>query len=81
MMRFEASGWAAAAPGHGQLALGTKKVVQTWRPAPLSLPQRHLAMAWRRRQAMGTLSNWERPVNGNAIPLNGSAQKLGTPFH
>ena len=31
--------------------------------------QRHLAMAWRRRQAMGTPSNWERPVNGNAITL------------
>ena len=30
--------------------------------------QRHLAMAWRRRrQAMGTPSNWERQVTGNAI--------------
>ena len=33
-------------------------------------PQRHLAMAWRRRQAMGTPSNWERPVTGNAITLD-----------
>ena len=30
-------------------------------------PQRHLAMAWRRRhQGMGTPNNWERPVTGNA---------------
>ena len=27
-----------------------------------------------KRQAMGTPSNWERPVTGNAIPLNGNAQ-------
>jgi hypothetical protein len=26
-----------------------------------------------RRQAMGTPSNWERPVKGKAIPLNGNA--------
>ena len=40
-------------------------------------PQRHLAMAWRRRrQAMGTPSNWERPVTGNAITLNGNAITL-----
>ena len=35
-----------------------------------------LAMAWRRRQAMGTPSNWERPVNGNAVTLNGNAITL-----
>ena len=39
-------------------------------------PQRHLAMASRRRQAMGTPSNWERPVTGNAITLIGSAITL-----
>ena len=40
-------------------------------------------MAWRRRQAMGTPSNWERhsikwerPVTGNAITLNGNAITL-----
>ena len=45
-------------PGRGR--------TQTWGarcggPAPLHWPQRHLAMAWRRRQAIGTPtpSNWE----------------------
>ena len=33
-------------------------------------PQRHLAMAWLRRQAIGTPSNRERPVNRNAITLD-----------
>ena len=71
-------GLVAAAPGHGQVALGTKKAARTWTgagPGPggartqrhFLRPQRHLAMAWRRRrQAMG------RPVTGNA-------QSLGTP--
>ena len=51
----------AAAPGPG--------------PGPRHFlrPQRHLAMGLRRRQVMGTPSNWERPVNGNAIPFNGNA--------
>jgi len=41
-------------------------------------PQRHLAMAWRRRrQAMETPSSWERPVTGNAIPLNFRKRNLG----
>ena len=35
-------------------------------PRHFLLPQQHLAMAWRRRQAMGTPRNWERPVTGNA---------------
>ena len=39
-------------------------------------PKRHLAMAWRRRQATGTPSNWERPVTGNAITLIGNAITL-----
>ena len=30
-----------------------------------AMAQRHLAMAWHRRQATGT-SHWERPVTGNA---------------
>ena len=33
-------------------------------------PQRNLAMAWRRRQAMGTPSNWERLAIGKAISLD-----------
>ena len=36
-------------------------------------PQRHVAMAWRRRQAMGTPSNWERPVTGNAQAISENA--------
>ena len=78
----------AAAPGHGQVALGTKKVARPWggqgmgAPRHFLRPQRQLAMAWRRRQAMETPSNWERPVTGtgnaitsigNAITLNGNA--------
>ncbi len=48
-------GLVAAAPGHGQVALGAKKVARTWTgagpgpggpdPAPLSSPQRHL-LGW-----------------------------------
>ena len=69
-----------------QVALGAKKVAQVRAPGSQSprhflRPKRHLAMARRRRQAMGTPSNWERhsikgerPVTGNAIPLNGNAQ-------
>ena len=34
-------------------------------------PQHHLAMAWRRHQAMGMPSNWECPVTGNTMTLNG----------
>jgi len=74
----------AAVPGHGQVALGAKKGrwVRPPRcgsgpgpgPRHFHRPKRQLAMAWRRRQAMGTPSNWERPVTGNAIPLNGNAQ-------
>jgi hypothetical protein len=30
-------------------------------------------MEWR-SQLLGVPSNWERPVTGNAIPLNGNAQ-------
>ena len=46
---------AAAAPGHGQVALGTKKVARNLGPRVQDLrhflrPQRHLAMAWRRRR-------------------------------
>ena len=54
--------WRGPGPGPGMGA-----------PRHFLRPKRHLAMAWRRRQAMGTPSNWERPVNGNAIPLNGNA--------
>ena len=32
--------------------------------------------AWRRRQAMGTPSNWERPITGNAITFIGNAITL-----
>ena len=45
-----------AAPGHGQVALGAKKVAlapQVRVPRHFLRPKRHLAMAWRRRrQAM-----------------------------
>ena len=34
-------------------------------------PQRHLAMAWRRRQAMGYIR--ERPLDCRGRPLNGNA--------
>ena len=60
---------------HG-LALGTKKVardpapVQVRDPAPVQV-QRHFLCP--KLQAMGTPSNWERPVTGNAITLNGNA--------
>ena len=52
----------AAAPRHGQVALGTNKVALDLGGGPRHFigPQRHLAMAWHRRQAMGTPSNWER---------------------
>jgi len=39
-------------------------------------PQRHLAMAWRRLQAMGMPSNWERPETGTTITLIGNAITL-----
>ena len=55
-------GLAAAAPGHGQVALGTKKVARTLGPlgpldpgTPGPLP------------GHGQISKWKRPVNGNAI--------------
>ena len=69
----------AAAPDHGQVALGANNVARGPHTGPPQVqrhfigPKRHLAMAWRRRQAMGTPGNWERPVTGNAIPLNGNA--------
>ena len=37
-------------------------------------PQRHYAMAWCRcRQAMGTPSNWELPITGNAQKISENA--------
>ena len=51
---------------HGQVAL----TPQVWVPRHFLRPKRHLALAWRRRrQAMGTSCNWERPIAGNAIAL------------
>ena len=55
----------AAAPGHGQVALGTNKVAldlggPVWGPRATLLAPSATWMAWRRRQAMGTPSNWER---------------------
>ena len=51
-------------------------------PRHLLRPKRRLAMAWNRRQAMGTPSNRERPVTGNAWerPVTGAAaMRMGTP--
>ena len=65
-MAFPINGMApglAAAPGHGQVALGAKKVARgphTGSPQGQRHfigPKRHLAMAWRRRQA------WRHSIN------------------
>jgi len=45
-------------------------------PRHFTGPQRHLALAWRQRQAVGKPSNWERPVTGNAITSIGNAITL-----
>ena len=71
----------AAAPSHGQVALGTKKVARpggarnegpallSSHPAPLG---HDLAPppATGNAQRLGTPSNWERRFNGNAITLD-----------
>ena len=57
----------AAAPGHGQVALGTKKVA-------LDL-DRARTRTWQAR-TRATARPWERPVTGNAITLNGNAITL-----
>ena len=64
------------APGHGQVVIRTKTVARTLtsgRPGPgggrnqryFLLPQRHLAIAWRRRrrQAMAKWLIWKRALN------------------
>ena len=82
-----ANGLAAAAPGHGKVALGTKKVARTWTgagpgtggpdPAPLSSPPTPLCHGLAPPPpSHGQISKWKRPVNGNAIWGGVGVQKL-----
>ena len=58
----------AAARGHGQVTL---VVIEVAWGAHTDAPRlrhtiglkRHLAMTWRRHQAIGTPNNWERPLH------------------
>ena len=81
VMAFPIHGMApslAAAPGHGQVALGAKKVAlgpapqvrvrPRSRSAPLSSSQAPLGHGLAPPPpGPGQISNWKRPVNGNAI--------------
>ena len=59
---------------NGYAGMGWGGVVYRQMLKSLAQVQRHFFCP--KRQAMGTPSNWERPVTGNAITLNGNAITL-----
>ena len=66
----------AAAPGHGQVVLGAKKVAR----GPHSGPPQGRATSFVPSATWpwpgAAARPWERPVTGNAITLNGNAIKM-----
>ena len=84
VMAFAINGMApglAAAPDHGQVALGTKKMALALGAPGVRAPrhfiglQRHLAMAWRRRQA------WRHSINRERHNINWERHNMNWERH